>query len=402
MTGSPQRLDRASAILLAKFVALTFLGFFDLGLPLGTLAPDVLAMGFGPAMVLTVIGIQSLVTIASRHRAGTFCDRAGARRTMLAGLSAATVAALLYLAVELRPVNAPAALVALLLAARILLGLAESLVLVGTLAGALVTLGPGRSWQVLALQGAAMHLGLILGVLAGMRIEDGLGPLAVPAAVVIVPLLAMALAAGIAVPDRPPSAARIAILDVLGRISQPGMILALATVPVAGSVLLLMPSVAAEHWRMPWPAFGALVLGYLCARAGAWRWRGRSVGASLLLLSLGAELCGQILLLTADGAALQLIGAFATGLGYSLVFPILGMAVLQRFPADLHGRAIGGYSAFQDLAIGIALPGAVLLLAWRDPGHVFGVGVLATAGAWVLALSYTRRDLTIAIGGGTG
>ncbi|KRR12303.1 hypothetical protein CQ12_39790 [Bradyrhizobium jicamae] len=82
---------------------LTFFGFFDLGLPLGTLAPDVLRLGFGPKMILTVIGTQSIVTIVSRHRAGAFCDEIGARRTVVAGLIAAILAALFYLVVELRP-----------------------------------------------------------------------------------------------------------------------------------------------------------------------------------------------------------------------------------------------------------------------------------------------------------
>ncbi|RTE88022.1 MULTISPECIES: hypothetical protein [Bradyrhizobium] len=84
-----------SVVPLFKFIILTFSGFFDLGLPLGTFGPpDVLRLGFGPKMILTVIGIESIVTIVSRHRASTICDENGARRTVFAGLIAAILAAL--------------------------------------------------------------------------------------------------------------------------------------------------------------------------------------------------------------------------------------------------------------------------------------------------------------------
>lgn len=386
-------------ILLIKFITLTFFGFFDLGLPLGTLAPDVLGLGFGPGMVLAVIALQSLVTIISRHRAGALCDRVGARRTTFTGLIAAILAALLYLLVELQPVASPPLMITLLLIARIALGLAESMVLVGSLTWALTALGPSLSWQVLALQGAAMHLGLLLGAVAGIRIEASLGLMAVPLLALIIPIAALVLAQGLEREYRPASETRIAAHDILHRIWRPGLVLALATIPLTGMLVLLLPSVAPDFWHRPGATLVALVLGYVLARLAARQWRDRWDGAQVLVLSLGIEACGQALLLTGSAMA-QLAGAFLTGLGYSLVFPILGMAVLRRFAEVVHGRAIGGYSAFQDLAIGIFLPVAAVGFGWQGQGAVFTIGLIAAGIAATFALSKARRDLVADRNGG--
>ncbi|KRR12304.1 hypothetical protein CQ12_39795 [Bradyrhizobium jicamae] len=237
------------------------------------------------------------------------------------------------------------------------------MVLVGSLTWALTTLGSALSWRVLVLQGGAMHLGLILGALVGIRIESAFDLIAVPLSILTVPLVAMLLVSRIEKEDRPPSLKKITALEILSRIWRPGLVLALATTLLASTVFLLVPVKAAEYWRMPWSAFGALVLGNLCARISTWHWPGRRGGGSLLVISLGIEACGQASLLTATGPVAQLPGTFLTGLGYSLIFPILGMAVLRRLAPDSHDRTIGGYSAFQDLAIGIVLPATAVALA---------------------------------------
>jgi hypothetical protein len=71
--------------------------------------------GFGTLTVAFVIGLQSLITIISRHRAGAMCDFIGPKQAVLTGLPVAAVAALFYLLPEVMPVGAVAALSLLLI-----------------------------------------------------------------------------------------------------------------------------------------------------------------------------------------------------------------------------------------------------------------------------------------------
>jgi predicted MFS family arabinose efflux permease len=55
---------------------------------------------------------------------------------------------------------------------------------------------------------------------------------------------------------------------------------------------------------------------------------------------------------------IALAGATITGLGYSLVFPSLGVEAMRRVPGENRGLAIGAYLACFDLGLAIAGPGA--------------------------------------------
>ena len=68
------------------------------------------------------------------------------------------------------------------------------------------------------------------------------------------------------------------------------------------------------------------------------------------------EALGQALIWLAPGATLALIGISLTGLGYSLVYPALGVEAIRRAPPEARGLALGTYTAFFDLTMGIATP----------------------------------------------
>jgi MFS family permease len=115
------------------------------------------------------------------------------------------------------------------------------------------------------------------------------------------------------------------------------------------------------------------LLGHLADRIG---------GAKVALVSVLIEAAGQAMIWRVPTALVAVLGAL-TGLGYSLVYPALGVEAVQRAPADSKGVATGAYTSFLDLALGIASPLMGLLAARAGLDAVFlasAVLVLAAAG----------------------
>ena len=96
--------QRSAVSGLAPLVAIVFCGFLAVGAPLPALSLYVHdELGFSSFTVGWVIGIQSVVTVLSRHYAGTLSDHHGPRWIVLRGLPLAVLAACCYLASALLP-----------------------------------------------------------------------------------------------------------------------------------------------------------------------------------------------------------------------------------------------------------------------------------------------------------
>ena len=147
MTAAPQR---RVLLRIAPFAVVIFFSYLTVGMPLAALPLQVHdVLGFGNLTVGIAVGVQSLATLLTRQFAGTLCDRRGAKFGVVLGAAGAILAGAIYLAATLGTPGAYLSL-AVLLAARLMSGLAESLVMTGALAWAIGVVGaqiPGRSWS---------------------------------------------------------------------------------------------------------------------------------------------------------------------------------------------------------------------------------------------------------------
>src|SRR5439155_22359043 len=132
-------------------------------------------------------------------------------------------------------------------------------------------------------------------------------------------------------------------------------------------------------------AFATFAVAFIVARMLLGHLADRMGGAKVALTCLLIEAAGQALLWLAP-SLVALIGAALTGFGYSLVYPGFGVEAVRRAPADSRGLAMGAYTAFLDVALGLASPALGLIAAMTDIGTVFLVSALSVLGAAPIAL----------------
>jgi len=360
---------------LLPFSLSVFMGFLAIGVPLPVLPLEVQdSLGFGTVVVGLVIGSQSLATLLTRQYAGRLCDRRGTKPTAIAGFCAASLAGLFYLASTV--VISPDLGLAILVAGRLILGVGESLFITATAAWSIARVGPENAGRALAWQGIAMYGAMASGAALGGAIEAVGGFDAVAGSVVIFPLLGAALAwrlaavAGVA-------GTRLSFLRVVRTIWRQGVALSLATSGFGTIAAFLALRYQAAGWRDPGLAllaFGATYVGVRLVFSGL---PDRAGGVRVALVCLLIEAAGEVLIWRAGTPGEALAGVALTGLGYSLVFPSLGVEAMRLVRPQDRGLAIGAFLGCFDLGLGAAGPIAGVVAAGFGLPAAFLAGALA-------------------------
>jgi MFS family permease len=359
-----------------------FLGYSAIGIPLPVIAIHLQGrLHADPVTVGAVVGIQYLATLLTRRYAGGVCDRRGPKLATLAGLGVASLAGLLYLASALTLSSIPCSL-GLMVLARIVLGIGESLFVTGSGAWGIAHVGARHTGKVMAWNGIAMYGALAIGAPIGTTLYQAGGFPVIAAAVILLPL------AGVLVGARRPHAApqpgrQMSFGRVIRFVWAPGLALALASSGV-GTISAFL---ALRYQQAGWPggglaltAFGAT---YILMRLRFGGLPDRLGGRKVAIASLALESAGLALLWGAAEPVQAFVGAAVTGIGYSLVFPSLGVEAMRWIPPENRGLALGAFLACFDLGLGVAGPMAGAFAS------AFGLpsAFLAAAGAALISVT---------------
>jgi MFS family permease len=372
---------------------LMFLGYLVIGLLLAILPSFVhLRLGLSPVWAGIVVSAQYASTLLSRPRAGLMSDVIGPKATVLSGQAVFLVSGSLLLISALLQHRTALCISALLLS-RIVLGYGESSIATGTITWGLGRVGPENGTQVISWSGIASYSAMALGAPLGIWIERHYGFSAIGATVLAISLLNLAFAVFIAgVPVI--SGTHMGFSKLLLRVLPMGLGLALGTVGFGVIASFLTLYFARRHWSDPAIALVLFGIGFVGTRLLLANTINRWGGFRLAIVSLFVEFTGLFALWMAKTPDAAIAATALSGCGFALVFPALGVEVVREVSGQDRGAALGVYTAFLDLAMGVTGPLAgYLIMRFGYPAMFLSASSAATCGCLILAvLLYRMRE----------
>jgi hypothetical protein len=248
-----------------------------------------------------------------------------------------------------------------------------------------VLAGPQNAGRVLAWVGMAMFAAMALGAPIGTALYSYGGFIAVAIATAVIPLLTILLVAPLA-SVMGQRGAPAGFMKVAGAVWLPGVGSALSSVGF-GAVLAFSSLLATEHgWNPVWLTFTAFAFALVAARLFFGHVPDRLGGARVALACIVIEAAGLALIWFAPRLVIAAVGAALTGFGYSLVYPGLGVEAVRRAPPQSRGLAMGAYTVFLDVALGLGSPLLGLVADWGGFGAAFLTSAIVVLGAAVVAI----------------
>ena len=380
----------AVTLQVVSIVMFTFIGYLNIGIPLAVLPGYVHSdLGFGAVIAGLVISVQYLATLLSRPYASRVIDNKGSKRAVLYGLTGCGLSGVFMLLSSWLQGMPVLSLISLLVG-RLVLGSAESLVGSASIGWGIGRVGAQNTAKVISWNGIASYGALAVGAPLGVVLVQQFGLWSMGVSIILLAVIGVALAwpkqaAPIVVGERMP------FLHVLGRVLPHGSGLALGSIGFGTIATFITLYYASHNWAnaaLCLSLFGGcfigarLLFGNLINRIGGFR---------VAIACLSVETLGLLLLWLAPSMELALAGAALSGFGFSLVFPALGVEAVNLVPASSRGAAVGAYSLFIDLSLGITGPLAGAIAAGFGFGSIFLFAALAALGGLAISLYLYRQ-----------
>ncbi|WP_353701460.1 arabinose transporter [Bradyrhizobium sp. INPA03-11B] len=380
----------APAPMLLSIMGVVFVAFLIIGIAMPVLPLHVHdGLGLGPFVVGLVAGSQFAASLISRPLAGNYSDSSGAKRGVIVGLLVAVASGLLYL-VSLGFTGAPLVSVSVLLLGRGLLGAAESFIITAAVSWGLALADRGSTGKVIAWVGSAMFASIAIGAPVGSVLYGAYGFAAIALATATAPLLTLLLVAPLPA-AAPAHHARFSFVEVVGAVWVPGLGSALGSVGFGAVTTFVALLFAVRGWPNGWLAYSAYATAFILARIFFSHAPDAIGGAKVALICALIEAAGQALIWLAVRPEMALAGAALTGFGFSLVYPGFGVEAVRRVPPQSRGLAMGAYTAFLDLAQGLASPALGLIATGARMNVVFLVSAVTVLCAVLVAAWLMRH-----------
>jgi predicted MFS family arabinose efflux permease len=401
MTGSTmqaqdaaQAAERNVTLRIIPAVAYTFVAYLCIGVFLATL-PGFVHQQLGLSAVLAglFVSLQYVATFATRSYAGRMTDTLGPRQTVRKAMIFCGASGLFMVLAGLLQRYLWWDIGALVLS-RLSLGIGESLTAVGAIMWGIGRVGTANTAKVISWNGVATYVPIALGAPVGILIasKGGISMLGIFVAFLCaIGFLATTRMAS----TKAPEGKLEPIRNILPRVTPYGLALSLGGMGFGVIAAFITLYFAHENWEGAALSLTIYGLSFVTARLLFAGLIDKFGGFSIAMISFAIEAVGLGLLATNHSREVAYIGCGLTGLGFSLVFPALGVEVAETFPISSRGSVLAVYSAFVDLSLFLTGPIAGLVISlWGYPAIFVGVAalVLLALGLTLWLASKTRRE----------
>jgi len=347
---------------IVSIVFYTFIAFICIGLPIAVIPGYVHGeLGFSAVIAGITIGSQYLATLLSRPMAGRMSDNVGTKRAIVLGLSGILLSGVLtFIATLLH--SLPLLSLGILIVSRLLLGVAQGLIGVGTISWCMGAVGAEHTARSISWNGIASYGAIAIGAPLGVVMVADYGYASLGIALTVLSALGLLL-----IRNKPSvpvvRGERLPFWAVFGRIAPFGASLCLASIGYGTLTTFITLYYLSRGWiGAAWclTVFGVC---FILSRLVFITAINRFGGFTAAIACMTIETLGLTLLWLAPSTGVALIGAGLTGFGLSLVYPALGVEAIKQVPNSSRGAGLSAYAVFFDLALAIAGPvmGAVAL-----------------------------------------
>ncbi|MBK1896637.1 MFS transporter [Chryseobacterium paridis] len=375
---------------LAPIVISVFAVYLTIGITLGAL-PTLIKneLKFDTFTVGIVIGLQFLATLLTRAYAGKITDTLGAKTSNHRGIFMVFIAGIIYITGSSLG-QFPIVALGLLIFARIIHGISESMMVTGALTWGIGLVGPHKSGKVMTWNGISMYAGIAIGAPLSMWLGNQFGSSVPFVLILILSVISWLSTAKLPTLTVDPTHVRTPFYKVIGKVSAQGLALAFSSLGFACIASFIALLFAEKNW-------GDASLGFICfggfyvlTRLLFSSFPDKYGGYKVALVSFAIEIIGQLCIGFSYSGWMAIVGCALTGIGFSLVFPSLGVLAIKKVTPQMRGTALGAYSAFFDLSLGLAGPIAGIIAGWFSYQSIYIFG--AAGGLLAILILVMKKD----------
>jgi len=341
---------------LLSYVSFTFLGYFIIGLSLSVL-PIFISKNLGFSLVIAglVISLQYVATFFLRAYSGKIIDGKGPKPAVLFSMLSFSLTGIFLIFAYYFKIS-PLISLGFLIITRLLTGCGEGMIGASPINWAIMALGEKHTAKIISYNGVACYGALAIGASLGVLIEHQFGLYGIGILSIFIGILGFFFAKTKTNYTNINPEDSQSFWKVLGKVSPFGMCLALGGIGFASISTFITLYYNYFHWNngaLCLSVFGGLfVAGRLVFSNVINNYGGIKVAIACLLV----ETIGLLIISFATSSQMALFGAGVTGLGFSLIFPALGVVAIKSVSPSSQGSALAGYGLFIDLSLGVAGP----------------------------------------------
>lgn len=343
------------------------------------------------------VGIAFFSTIFSRQYAGYYSDTISSRKCTILGIALYVTAAATCL-LSAAPFFYKSWALAILMIGRLILGVGESMTLIGLTSWHFSLIGPQHSGKVMAIAGMAMYGAFAIGGPLGVLLYRHFDFSFTMMLSLVFPMIGYFMLRHLPetkVDDKAQGSSH-PFLVILAKIWKQGTVVGLQGVGFAVLGAFVTIYFKSRHWPYAEYGLGLFGLGFVISRICFGGLPDKVGGMKVALFSMSTETAGQSLLWLSGNVYAALLGALLTGLGCSMVFPSMGVEIVKNVEPHERGTAFGAFTAFQDVAYAFSAPIGGVLADYDGYTSVFLLGFLcAAAGIFMIGILHVQKGTSL-------